>query len=76
MLLALFPIVADLYDFSKSKTKSEKNSIKKVSAFARKSSNGKLVEVNKKSIAIFRFGSEVFAIDEKCPHVGKLFEFA
>eukprot|EP00794_Sanderia_malayensis_P018086 gene18086-19893_t len=61
--------VAEAISFEEQKTyfrriSAVKNTTKK------KSKGGKLVRVNKKEIAIFRYGDTVFAIDEKCPHAG------
>ena len=63
----------DLCDFAKkSSIKSASPPyMKKMQAIKNEYKSGKLVKINKKEIAIFRYGEKVFAIDEKCPHVGK-----
>ena len=32
---------------------------------------GKVVILNKKKLVLFRFKNKVYALDEKCPHMGK-----
>ena len=36
----------------------------------KKAQTGSMVVCNEKKIALFRYGSVVFAIDERCPHMG------
>ena len=43
---------------------------RKLSGIYKRKTTGHLVKLNKKDIAVFRYGQNVFAIDEKCPHVG------
>ena len=44
--------------------------MKTLSAIQSKKATGHVVNQNRKDIALFRYGNDVFAIDEKCPHVG------
>ena len=36
-----------------------------------KSKTGSLTNVNETKVALFRYNSDVYAINEKCPHAGK-----
>lgn len=36
------------------------------------SKTGTVTECNEVQIALFRYGEEVFAFDEKCPHAGEV----
>ena len=68
-----FIFVSDLYDWSKNSEKCRMtNGTVNVRRLRRQSSaTGSLVEVNEKKVALFRYGENVYAIDEKCPHAGK-----
>ena len=45
--------------------------MRRLSAIETKMKSGHLIYQNSKEIAVFRYGKCVYAIDEKCPHVGK-----
>ena len=46
--------------------------MRKITAVEHNKKSGQLIHLNKKEIAVFRYGERVYAIDEKCPHLGKL----
>ena len=41
-------------------------------ASERKQMTGTLVKLNYEDLALFRYGNRVFAVGERCPHMGKL----
>lgn len=54
----------DLYDWSGDQKQT-------LTENGEKPRTGTLVTCNDKKIALFRFGAEIYAIDEKCPHMGE-----
>lgn len=62
----------DLHDFAQVPHDIKSATMKRISAIRmKKKKTGELINHNKKDIALFRYGPNVFAIDEKCPHLGK-----
>jgi len=60
----------DLHDFAQNPVNHSNAAGTKLSGIYKRKTTGQVVKLNKKEIAIFRYGQSVFAIDEKCPHVG------
>eukprot|EP00112_Aurelia_sp_Birch-Aquarium-sp1_P026253 Seg92.3 transcript_id=Seg92.3/GoldUCD/mRNA.D3Y31 product="Rieske domain-containing protein" protein_id=Seg92.3/GoldUCD/D3Y31 len=61
----------DLYDFRSNPVDSKSQRfMRRLSAIETKMKSGHLIHQNCKEIALFRYGEGVYAIDERCPHVG------
>ncbi|XP_064602383.1 Rieske domain-containing protein-like [Liolophura sinensis] len=62
----------DLFDWSDPLQKKLKHTriSRRPSVSRQNSKTGTLTECNDVQIALFRYGEEVFALDEKCPHAG------
>ncbi|XP_065070570.1 uncharacterized protein LOC135695411 isoform X2 [Rhopilema esculentum] len=58
----------DLHDFG-DRMKYGKQ-MRKITAVEHNTKSGQLIHLNKKEIAVFRYGERAYAIDEKCPHLG------
>ena len=61
---------SDLHDFAKGDFDYAKTTKTRITSTHSRKPTGRLINHNKKEIALFRYGQDVFAIDEKCPHVG------
>ncbi|KAK3102939.1 hypothetical protein FSP39_015110 [Pinctada imbricata] len=62
----------DLYDWSirENRFQTDVVLVRPNGLVRQKSRTGAVVNSNEKKIAVFRYGNQVFAIDEKCPHLG------
>lgn len=77
MFYLLFFLLSDLFDWSNSYVRSDsspkvaRRKPQHSTGGGSKPRTGHVVKVNGEEIALFRFGDDILAVKEKCPHQGK-----
>lgn len=67
----LFSLLIDLYDWAEKVNECRVTTVNPARGLiTQKSSSGSTVEVNEELIALFRYGDGMYAVLEKCPHMG------